>query len=212
MAATLAPLAEQSRGGWIEEDHRFGGQRAAFGRTERQHVDTAAPSHLGRRSIAPNERIGEAGAIHMDRKRSLPRYFRQTCDFGSPINGTRFGRLRNRQRRRNHLMRAVAAIAGKRRRQDLAKAALDGPRPVVIPVASGVAAIGLSQGIENGRHHWRGIVTGKIHAGTDRWSFLPIGGWLRNHNLVLWSAARATRGLRGRSKPSHRIWSRVPLE
>src|SRR6516164_3753936 len=270
MAATLAPLAEQSRGGWIEEDHSFGGQRAAFGRTERQHVDTAAPSQLGRRSIAPNERIGEAGAIHMDRKRSLPRYFRQTCDFGSPINGTRFGRLRNRQRRRNHLMRAVAAIAGKRRRQDLgrdlaglpgeagkleamaeefwcaafvgsdvrlrmtqhnapgrgdlrqrqricrgacrhkkssdfafedlAKAALDGPRPVVIPVASGVAAIGLSQGIENGRRHWRGIVTGKIHAGTDRWSFLPIGGWLRNHNLVLWSAARATRGLRGRSK------------
>ena len=52
----------------------------------------------------------------------------------------------------------------------------------------------------------------RIHIGeSDKWSFLPIGGWLRNHNLVLWSAARATRRLRGRSKPSHTI-SRVPLE
>src|SRR5262249_57606332 len=101
MAATLAPLAEQSRGGWIEEDQRLGGQRGAFGRAERQHVDTAAPGHFGWRSIAPNERIGKAGAIHMDRKRSLPRYFRKTCNFGNPINGTRFGRLGNRQRRRN---------------------------------------------------------------------------------------------------------------
>src|SRR5262249_58323249 len=82
MAATLAPLSEQSRGGWIEEDHRFGCQRAAFGGAERQHVDTAAPGHFGRCGIAPNERIGKAGAIHMDRKRSLPRYFRETCDFG----------------------------------------------------------------------------------------------------------------------------------
>src|SRR5262249_21999789 len=227
----------------------------------------AAQGHLGRWGMAPKSGIGKAAAIHMDRKRSLPRYFRETCDFGSPIYGPRFGRLRNRQRRGDHFMRAVAAIAGKRRRQDLgrnlaglpreagkleamaeefwcaafvgsdvrlrmtqhnaprrselrqrqrvcrrtcrhqkssdfafedlAKAALDSARPVVIPVASGVAAIGLSQGIENGRRHWRGIVTGKIHAGTDRWSVLPTGGCLRNHNLALWSTARATQRLRG---------------
>src|SRR5262249_34243884 len=50
--------------------------------------------------------------------------------------------------------------------EDLAKAALDGARPVVMPVASSVAPIGLGQGIENGRRHRRGIVTGKIHSGT----------------------------------------------
>src|SRR5262249_32753149 len=97
--------------------------------------------------------------------------------------------------------------------EDLARAALDGARPVVIPVASGVAAIGLGQGIENGRRHRRGIVTGKIHAGTGRWSVLPIAGWLRNHNLVLWPATRATREASRRLEAiAHEMLLPVPPE
>src|SRR5215470_8281711 len=115
MTAALAALAEGGRRAWIEKDHRLRCQRTAFGRTERQYVDPAAPGHFGGRGIEPDQRIGKAGAVHVHRERPLPPDLRECGDLVGAVDGAGFSRLRDRERRWNNLMRTMPAIAGERR-------------------------------------------------------------------------------------------------
>ena len=127
MTGALAPFAEKRGAGGIEHHHGLRRQRAALGGAERQHVDAGLPGHLRRRGVEPHQGIGEARAIHVHGERAGVRDVAQARDLVGAIDGAGLARLRERQRRGDHLVRAVAAIAVKRRlqrlRRDLAVAA-----------------------------------------------------------------------------------------
>ena len=117
MPGALAAFAHESGTNGIENNHGFRRQRPAFGGAERQHVDAGPPSHLRRTGIEANERIGETRAVYMDGKPTFVRDLGQRGDLAGAVDGAGFAGLGDRERRRHHLMRTMAAIAGQRRLQ-----------------------------------------------------------------------------------------------
>jgi len=112
--AALAPLGHERGARRIEDHHGFGGERAAFGGAERQHIDAGLPGQLRRRRVETNQRIGKAGAVHVHGERAGMRNVGERGDFIQAIDRAGFSRLRDGERGRDHLMRSKIAVAGER--------------------------------------------------------------------------------------------------
>ncbi len=110
MPGALAPLGHVRCIALIEEHHRLGGHRAALGRAERENIDASFPRHLGGARVGAHERVGEARAVHMHLHAVRMGDLRQRRDLVRPVDRSGFARLRERDRRRNNLMRRVADV------------------------------------------------------------------------------------------------------
>ena len=110
----LAALGHECGARGIEYHHRLGRHRATLGGAERQHVDARLPGGLRGRRVEPHQRVGEARAVHVHGKTAAVRDVGQFGDFVDAINGAGLARLRDGERRRDHLVRAVPAISCER--------------------------------------------------------------------------------------------------
>ena len=91
----------------VEEQHRFRRERAALGGAEGQHVDTRFPGRLRGRSIDAHQRVGKAGAVHVNGEAAPVHNLCEAPDFVWTIDRSGLGRLRQREHRRAHVMWAA---------------------------------------------------------------------------------------------------------
>ena len=88
----------------IEDDDGLGGQRTVLGRTERHDLDAGLPCDFGRGQPERCHGIGKPRPIHMHAQTPSPRDFGKCADLVGRIDGTEFGRLRDGQGGRLHMM------------------------------------------------------------------------------------------------------------
>ena len=95
----------------IEQDQRLGAPAAVLGAAEGEQVDAAFPGHFGRCRIKRHQRIGEAGAVHMQGQPGRLGDGGDRIDFVEAVDGAGLGRLRHGDRHRLAAMDAAATGA-----------------------------------------------------------------------------------------------------
>jgi len=94
LPGTLA--AEGQRIGDIlaKRDNRIDPESAVLRRAERQQIDAGLPCHLGGRATQRGERIGEAGAVHMEREAGRSADLADRADLVERVDRSDLRRLR----------------------------------------------------------------------------------------------------------------------
>ena len=97
-----------------EDDQRLGVEPAVLDEAERQGIDASAPGCFGQAIAGRGERIGEPGAVHVQREPAPRRQLADRRDFGGSIHEAIFGGVGDRDRGGLDLVHVVAdAIAGR---------------------------------------------------------------------------------------------------
>lgn len=98
LAGALAAPFHLGGAGGVEEDDRLGRPGAVLGAAEGEHVDTGFPGDVGRAAAQRHQRIGEAGAIHVQGQTARRSGGLQCADLVGGVDGAAFGRLGDRER------------------------------------------------------------------------------------------------------------------